>query len=93
MDYAVRIDGSPYTILTAIMFKVTSRMFKEKEGTFLSGRIAADYRNDIGANESYRDFVRFTHVQYEWSMKDEPIQKLNMRARSAYRAEPAGIGD
>lgn len=87
MDYAVRIDGSPYTILTAIMFKVTSRMFKEKEGTFLSGRIAADYRKDIGANESYRDFVRFIHVRYEWSMKDEPIQKLNMRARGPLIAQ------
>lgn len=87
MEYAVRIDGSPYTILTAIMFKVTSRMFKEKEGTFLSGRIAADYRKDIGANESYRDFVRFIHVRYEWSMKDEPIQKLNMRARGALIAQ------
>ena len=83
MDYAVRIDGSPNTILTAMMFKVSSRLFKEKAGTFLSGRISADYRKDIGANESYRDFVRFIHVKYEWSMKDESVQKLNMRARGA----------
>lgn len=83
MDYAARIDGSPNTILTAIMFKVCSRLFKEKKGSFLSGRIAADYREDIGAELSYRDFVRFAHVRYEWSMKDESIQKLNMRARGA----------
>ena len=83
MDYAARIDGSPNTILTAIMFKVCSRLFKKKRGSFLSGRIAADYRGDIGAEFSYRDFVRFAHVRYEWSMKDESIQKLNMRARGA----------
>ena len=83
MQYAVKIDGSPNTILTAMMFQVSSRLFKEKQGTFLSGRIASDYRNDIGAELSYRDFVRFIHVRYEWSMKDETIQKLNMRARGA----------
>lgn len=83
MEYASRVDGSPNTILTAMMFKVCSRLFKEKEGTFISGRIAADYREDIGAKESYRDFVRFVHVKYDWSMKNESIQKLNMRARGA----------
>lgn len=83
MEYAARIDGSPNTILTAMMFKVCARLFKEKKGTFLAGRIAADYRNGIGAEESYRDFVRFIHVKYEWSMKDESVQKLNMRARGA----------
>lgn len=83
MEYAARIDGSPNTILTAMMFIVCARLFKEKKGTFLAGRIAADYRNDIGAEESYRDFVRFIHVKYEWSMKDESVQKLNMRARGA----------
>lgn len=83
MGYAARVDGSPNTILTALMFKTCSRLFKEKEGTFLAGRIAADYRGDIGANESYRDFVRFIHVKYDWNMKDESIQKLNMRARGA----------
>ena len=86
-DYAARIDGSPNTILTAMMFKVSSRLFKEKKGTFLSGRIASDYRKDIGANESYRDFVRFIHVKYEWGMKDESILKLNMRARGALIAQ------
>lgn len=81
MEYAAGIDGSPNTILTAMMFKMAVGFFKEKDGTFLSGKIAADYRDDIGASFSYRDFVRFIHVRYEWSMKDESIQKLNMRAR------------
>ena len=83
MDYSKRIDASPNTLITAIMYKAMSRQFKEKEGTFLSGRIAADYREDIGAAESYRDFVRFIHVKYEWSSEDETVVKLNMRARGA----------
>ena len=83
MDYAVKIDGSPNTILIAMMYKAMTRFLKEKEGTFISGRLAADYRNDIGAPDSYRDFVRFIHIKYQWSMKDEPISRLNMRARGA----------
>ena len=58
-------------------------LFREKKGTHISGRIAADYRKDIGAGESYRDFVRFIHVKYEWSMRNESISKLSMRARGA----------
>ena len=81
MEYAAKIDGSPNTILMAMMCKVSSLYFKEKEGTHISGRISADYRDDIGASLSYRDFVRLIHVKYEWSMKEESIQKLNMRAR------------
>ena len=83
MDYAARIDGTPNTILAAMMAKVISRMVKEKKNTHISARIAADYRSDIGAELSYRDFVRFIHIKYDWSMMDEPIEKLNMRARGA----------
>lgn len=87
IEYSKKIDASPNTLITALMYKAMSRHFKEKEGTFLSGRIAADYRGDIGATQSYRDFVRFIHVKYEWSSKDEPIEKLNMRARGAVIAQ------
>ncbi len=83
MDYAARVDGSPNTILAAMMYKMSTRYLKEKKDTHLSVRIAADYRSDIGADESYRDFVRFIHIRYEWDMKDESIEKLNMRARGA----------
>lgn len=83
MDYAAKIDGSPNTILAAMMYKASTRFLKEKKDTHLSVRIAADYRDDIGACESYRDFVRFIHIRYEWDMKNESIEKLNMRARGA----------
>ena len=83
IEYAARIDGSPNTILAAMMVKVGTKIFKEKKNTHLSVRIAADYRDEIGASETYRDFVRFIHIRYEWDMKDESIEKLNMRARGA----------
>lgn len=83
MDYAAKIDGSPNTILAAMLYKMSTQLFKEKKDTHLSVRIADDYRSDIGADESYRDFVRFIHIRYEWDMKDDSIEKLNMRARGA----------
>lgn len=83
MGYAKDVDGSPNTVLTAMMFKVLTRFFKEKKGTFVSGRIAADYRDDLDASASYRDFVRFIHVRYEWDMRDDPIDKLSQVARRA----------
>ena len=82
-EYARGIDASPNSIITSIMYKAATRFLKEKRGTFISGRIAADYRNDIGAPKSYRDFVRFIHVRYEWDMRNEPISKLNLCARGA----------
>lgn len=66
-----------------MMFKMASRYFKEKKDTHLSGRIAADYRADLGASASYRDFVRFIHVRYEWSMKDDSIEELSKIGRRA----------
>ena len=83
MDYVTKVGGTPNTVLTAAMFKMASRYFKEKKGTHLSGRIAADYRADLGASASYRDFVRFIHVRYEWDMKDDSIEELSMIGRRA----------
>lgn len=83
MDYVTNVGGTPNTVLTAAMFKMASRYFKEKKGTYLSGRIAADYRKDLDASASYRDFVRFIHVRYEWVMADDPIERLSAIARRA----------
>ena len=87
MDYAARIDGSPNTILAAILYKVCALYFRENAKNHISGRIAADYRSDVGADFSYRDFVRLIHIKYEWSWKEESIQKLNMRARGQVIAQ------
>ena len=83
MDYVTNVGGTPNTVLTAAMFKMASRYFKEKKGTYLSSRIAADYRKDLDASTSYRDFVRFILVRYEWVMADDPIERLSAIAHRA----------
>ena len=83
MDYAKRIDGSPNSILAAMMLKTTVRYFTERKGQHISAKIADDYRKDIGCNKSYRDFVRFLHVKYEWDMEKESVERLSQRARGA----------
>lgn len=83
MKYAKRIDGSPNSILAAIMFKTSARYLAKWKGHHISAKIADDYRKDIGCPKSYRDFVRFLHVRYDWENLGESIEKLNMRARGA----------
>ena len=83
MEYAKSIDGSPNTILAAFLFKMIARYYPAKPDDILSGRIADDFRNDIGANESYRDFTRLIHIMYTRQMENDPIEKLNRMARGA----------
>jgi len=89
MEVAKPLDASPNSLLAAVMLKAVAELYasqKEKyrkKGEHLSARIAADYRDDIGCPKSYRDFVRFIHVGYDWDMGSDPIEKLNMRARGA----------
>ena len=83
MEYAKQIDGTPNSVLAAIMLKTTARYFSPKKGQHLSAKIADDYRKDIGCDKSYRDFVRFIHVKYDWEMESESIERLSQRARGA----------
>ncbi|MBR1622616.1 MAG: hypothetical protein IJ675_01715 [Pseudobutyrivibrio sp.] len=85
MDYAKSIDASPNTLICAMMYKALLKFYKNKyKGDIsISGRIAADYRDDIGANQSYRDFVRLIHVKFDPYMSMESLEKLNLVARGA----------
>lgn len=83
VEYAKSIDGSPNTILAAFFFKTIAGYFPPKPDDILSGRIADDYRNDIGADESYRDFTRLLHIMYTRDMENYTIEKLNRIARGA----------
>ena len=83
MEYAKRIDGTPNSVLAAIMLKTTARFFPPRNGQFISAKIADDYRKDIGCDKSYRDFVRFIHVKYDWEMESESVERLSQRARGA----------
>ncbi len=83
MEYAKEIDGTPNSVLAAIMLKTTARFFPPKKDQHISAKIANDYRKDIGCPKSYRDYVRFIHVKYDWDMEKESIERLSQRARGA----------
>ncbi len=83
LEYAKQIDGTPNTVLAAIMLKTTAQHFPPKAGQHISAKIANDYRRDIGCPKSYRDYVRFIHVKYTWEMGKESIKRLSQRARGA----------
>ena len=83
MDYTKRIDGTPNSVLAAIMMKTTARYFPTLKKRHISAKIADDYRKDIGCEKSYRDFVRFIHVKYDWEMESESVERLSQRARGA----------
>ncbi len=83
MEYAKRIDGTPNSVLAAIMLKTTARYFPTLKNRHISAKIADDYRKDIGCEKTYRDFVRFIHVKYDWEMESESVERLSQRARGA----------
>ena len=64
LSYNKGIDASPNSIIASIMYKVCTRLFTPKDGPHLAARIPADFRDDIGCPDSYRDFVRYIHVKY-----------------------------
>ena len=75
MEYARDNDGSPNSILSALMFRMCSRVFP-KAGQ-ISGGIICNYRKDVGCPDTYRDLVRVLHARYLPQMKDWPIEKLS----------------
>ncbi|MCR5747562.1 MAG: hypothetical protein K6G03_07625 [Lachnospiraceae bacterium] len=85
INYCRSIDASPNTAIAAITYKALAKFYRklEKEDDFIGCRIADDYRGDISSNASYRDYVRFIHVRYDWKEKDSTIARLSMIARGA----------
>ena len=80
MQYARENDGSPNSIISALLFKMSTRTFPEE--TKFAARIACNYRADVGCPETYRDMVRQLYIPYDIRMKDWPIEKLSTITRS-----------
>lgn len=80
MQYARENDGSPNSIISALLFKMTARLFPGE--TKFAARIACNYRADVGCPETYRDMVRQLYVPYDIRMKDWPIEKISTVTRS-----------
>ncbi|MBQ9415099.1 MAG: hypothetical protein IJU16_08260, partial [Clostridia bacterium] len=80
MKYARDNDGSPNSILAAVLFKMMTKAVPD-ESKFTVG-ITNNYRADVGCPETYKDMVRQMYVQYDRSMKDWDVEKLSTVTRS-----------
>ena len=80
MKYAHDNDGSPNSILAAMLFRMCVKALPDERK--FTGKIINNYRADVGCPESYRDMVRAMYVQYDVGMKDWPIEKLSTVTRS-----------
>ena len=80
MKYAHDNDGSPNSILAAVLFKMCVKAVPD--GRKFTVGITNNYRADVGCPDTYRDMVRQMYVQYEIGMKDWSIEKLSTVTRS-----------
>lgn len=80
MQYARDNDGSPNSIISALLFKMSASVFPGE--TKFAAKIACNYRADVGCPETYRDMVRQLYIPYDIRMKDWPIEKLSTMTRS-----------
>ena len=80
MKYSRANDGSPNSIISAVLFKMLARTFPDQ--TKISGKISCNYRADVGCPETYRDIVRQLFIPYDGSMKEWPMEKLSTITRS-----------
>ncbi len=84
IKYAKENDGSPNSILCAVMFKALSRVYRDNpEASQISGKIICNYRKDVGCPDTYRDLVRMLHVKYTPDMADWNIEKLSTITRGS----------
>ena len=79
LKYSRENDGSPNSILAALMFKLSTGAYPEE--TTLGGRIACSYHGDVGCPGTYRDMVRMLNIPYQIEMKDWPVEKLSTMTR------------
>ena len=80
MKYARDNDGSPNSIISAVLFRMCTRLFPDQ--TKFSVRIACNYRADVGCPGTYRDMVRQIQVSYPIKIKDWTIEKISTVTRS-----------
>ena len=79
MKYARAHDGSPNSILSALMYRTCSRLFPDAEQ--ISGGIVCNYQQDVGCPDTYHDLVRLIHVRYSPKLKEWPIDRLSTVTR------------
>jgi hypothetical protein len=90
MKYARAHDGSPNSILSALMFRACSRLFPD--ASQISCGIVCNYQKDVGCPATYHDLVRLIHARYTPKLNDWPIDKLSTVTRGMMylQMEPEG---
>lgn len=84
MDYARQHDGTPNSILCVAMFKALSRLLRnDSKVTHISGKIACNYRSDVGCPDTYRDLVRLFRIRYRKDMADQDMERLSTVTRGS----------
>ena len=82
MRYARSNDGSPNSILGAMMFKAVARVMPEKEQTVVAAS-SNNFRADVGCPDTYRDFARQLYTKFSKDMASKDIETLSTMIRGS----------
>ncbi len=82
MKYARSNDGSPNSILSALMFRAICKVTSPKIAKAIRGNIVCNYRADVGCPNTYRDLVRMLSVYYPRELENKTTEYLSTVTRS-----------
>lgn len=82
MKYARSNDGSPNSILSALMFRAVCKVTSPKTAKAIRGNILCNYRADVGCPNTYRDLVRMLSVYYPRELESKTTEYLSTITRS-----------
>lgn len=82
IKYARSNDGSPNSILSALMFKAVCKVVPPKKAKAIRGNILCNFRADVGCPETYHDLVRLMSVYYPREIEAKSIEFLSTMTRS-----------
>ena len=82
MAKAKTSDGSPATLLSALMFRMLYKMWGDKKLPIQS-KIMHNFRNEVGCPNTTCDIVRSVHVCYPDKMADATLDRLCTVTRGA----------
>lgn len=75
MEKARHVDGSPASILSALMFRTLCRVWPDRKRP-IQANITHNYRREVGLPESTCDLVRSIHVRYPDKLADAAFDRL-----------------
>lgn len=82
IKYARSNDGSPNSILAALMFKAVCKVTNPKIAKAIRGNILCNHRADLGCPETYHDLIRLLSVYYPRDLEDKDIEYISTVTRS-----------